>query len=59
MIQVPKEEFLSLKKEIAAMEERIEILMDKELMEQLIESEKDIKEGKVRDWDEVKKELGL
>ena len=43
MIQVPKEEFLCLKREITEMKERLEILMDRELMAQLVESEKDIK----------------
>jgi len=58
-IQVPKTEFLSLKKEMVAMEERIDILMDKELMEQLIESEKDREEGRVHRLGDVKKELGF
>ncbi len=48
-----------MKKEIAAMEERIDILMDKELMGQLIESEKDREEGRVHRLEDVKKELGF
>lgn len=59
MIQVPKEEFQSLKREMVEIEERLEILMDRELMAQLIESEKDIKEGRVQSLEEVKKELGF
>jgi len=58
-IQVPKMEFLSLKKEIAVMEERIDILMDKELMGQLVESERDREEGRVYRLEDVKKELGF
>lgn len=41
------------------MEERLEILKDKELMKQLAESERDIKKGRVYRWEDVKKELGL
>lgn len=59
LIQVPKEEFLYLKREMTEMEEKLEILMDRELMAQLIESEKDIKEGRVQSLEEVKKELGF
>ena len=59
MIQVPKEEFLHLKTEMIEMKEKLEILMDKELMAQLVESEKDIKEGRVQSLEEVKKELGF
>jgi len=41
------------------MEERLEILKDKELIEQLVESEKDIKKGRVYQLEDVKKELGF
>jgi len=41
------------------MEERLEILKDKELIEQLVESEKDIKKGRVYPLEDVKKELGF
>ena len=58
-VTVPKKEFQQLKTEVREMEERLEILSDKALMNQLLESEKDIKEGKVRSFDEVKKELGI
>ena len=59
MIQVPREEFLCLKREITEMKKRLEILMDKELMAQLVESEKDIKEGRVLDWEDVRAELEI
>lgn len=35
-----------------------EILIDKELMAAIQEGERDIKEGRVYDWEDVKKELG-
>ncbi len=59
MLQVPKEEFLDLKREIVEMEERLEILMDRELISQLVKSEEAIKKGEVRSFDEVRKELGI
>ena len=37
----------------------IETLSDTELMKSIRQSEKDIKAGRYRDWEEVKKELGL
>lgn len=39
--------------------ETIDILADKELMDAIAESEKEIKEGKTRDFREFIKELGL
>lgn len=36
-----------------------EILADKKLMNDIQEAEKDIEEGRVYDWEDVKKELGL
>ena len=36
-----------------------EILADKKLMKAIKQGEKDIKEGRVYDWDEVKKDLGI
>ena len=42
-----KEDFESLIWEMESLMETIEILSDKDLMEQIIESEKDIKEGKI------------
>ena len=41
------------------MEEKLELLGDKILMKQLVESEKDIKEGRLQSLEEVKKELGF
>ncbi|KXB01180.1 hypothetical protein AKJ43_03580 [candidate division MSBL1 archaeon SCGC-AAA261D19] len=49
-VEIPKEEFDSL---IAT----IETLEDQEVINQLMESEKAKKEGRVRKWKEVKKEL--
>lgn len=37
----------------------IETLSDTELMKSIGQSEKDIEAGRYRDWEEVKKELGL
>lgn len=42
-----KEDFESLIWEMESLMETIEILSDKDLMEQIKESEKDIKEGKI------------
>ena len=39
--------------------ETIDILADKELMDAIVESEKEIKEGKTRDFRDLIKELGL
>lgn len=49
-VEIPKEEFESV---IAT----IETLEDQEVMKQLVESKKAVEEGRVRSWDEVKKEL--
>ncbi len=43
--------------EYESMKSTIEVLSDPELMEQLRKSERDIKEGKVQDWDEFVKEF--
>ena len=59
MIQISAEEFKALEKEVKELNKKIEILMDRELMEQVADSEKDIKKGRVRSWDEVKKELKI
>ena len=37
----------------------IEVLKDHELLEQLKKSKKDIKEGRVSDWDDFMKERGV
>lgn len=42
-----------------AMVVTLETLSDRELMDQIRESEKDIKAGRVHDWEDIKKELGL
>lgn len=44
--------------ELESWEETNEILSDKKLMKDLKQSEKEITEGKGKDWEEVKKELG-
>lgn len=36
-----------------------EILADKKLMRDIKQSEKDIEKGRVHDWEDVKKELGI
>jgi prevent-host-death family protein len=40
-------------------EETIEVLQDEELMDDLRKSDEDVKAGRVHDWDEVKRDLGL
>lgn len=45
--------------ELRSWEVTMEVMNDEELMESLRESEKDIKAGRVRDWEDIKKELGL
>ena len=40
-------------------EETIEILSDPEAMDALRASEEDVKAGRVHEWDEVKRDLGL
>ena len=45
--------------EYESWKETEEILADKELTKAIKQGEKDIKEGNVYDWDEVKKELKL
>jgi len=48
-----------IKYEISRWKATIEILIDREAMEQIRRSEKDIKDGKVHKWEDVKKELLL
>lgn len=45
--------------EYESWKETEEILADKELVKAIKQGEKEIDEGKVQDWDEVKKELKL
>lgn len=45
--------------EYESWKETNEILSDSQLMKAIKEGEEDIKKGKVYDWEEVKKELGL
>ncbi len=45
--------------ELEGWEETNEILSDKKLMKDLKQAEKDIKEGRFYDWEDVKKELGI
>ena len=45
--------------EYESWKETEEILADKELMKAIKQGEKDIEEGNIHDWDEVKKELKL
>ncbi len=45
--------------EYESWKETEEILSDKKLMKDLKQAEKDIAEGRVYDWEDVKKELGL
>lgn len=45
-------------REYEGWKETNEILVDKELMKAIRHGEKEINEGKGKDWEEVKKELG-
>lgn len=45
--------------EYESWQETNEILADKSLMRAIKQGEKDLKEGRVYDWEEVKKELGI
>jgi len=45
--------------EYESMKSTIEVLSDKELMGQVKESKKAVAEGKVKKWDDLKKELEL
>jgi antitoxin YefM len=45
--------------ELESWEETNEILADKKLMRDLGQAEKDIKDGKYYDWEDVKKELNI
>ena len=45
--------------EYESMKSTIEVLSDKELMKQIQESKKAVVEGKVKKWDDLKKELEL
>ena len=46
-------------REYEGWKETNEILADKQLMKAIKQGEKDIEEGRVYDWEEVKKELGI
>jgi tetrahydromethanopterin S-methyltransferase subunit G len=59
MISVSRKEFNALKSRVKELNERLDILMDKDLMGQVRESEAAIKKGEVRSFDEVRKELGI
>lgn len=45
--------------EFESWEETVEILSDDETMAALKRSEEDVRAGRVHDWDEVKRDLGL
>lgn len=46
-------------KEYESWKETNEILADKKLMKAIKQGEKDIEEGRIYDWEDVKKELGI
>ncbi len=46
---IPKEDFEKIIADVDSLIETVEILSDKELIEQIKESERDIKEGKVKE----------
>jgi len=45
--------------EFESWEETVEVLSDEEAMAALKRSEEDVKAGRLVDWDEVKRDLGL
>ena len=45
--------------EFESWEETVEVLSDEETMAALKRSEEDVKAGRLVDWDEVKRDLGL
>ena len=47
-----------LQETVEALQETIEILKDEELMAAFRQGVKDVEEGRVKPWEEVKKELG-
>ena len=46
---IPKEDFEKIIADVDSLIETVEILSDKELIEQIKESERDIKEGKIKE----------
>jgi virulence-associated protein VapD len=52
-------EVTSTEDEYDSLVSTIEVLKDHELLEQLKKSKKDIKEGRVSDWDDFMKERGV
>lgn len=44
--------------EYDSLRETLEIMSDKKLMKEIKQAEKDVAAGRVRDWEDVKKELG-
>ena len=55
--QISRQEFEILKKEVDFIEETLEVLMDKELIEGMKRGKKDIQEGRVYTSDEAEKEI--
>lgn len=45
--------------EYEALEETLEILSDEDTLEALREAEEDVRAGRVRPWEDVKRDLGL
>jgi len=48
-VVIPKEDFEKIIADVDSLIETVEILSDKELIEQIKESERDIKEGKIKE----------
>lgn len=45
--------------EYDALEETLEVLSDPETLQALREAEEDVRAGRIRDWEDVRRELGL
>jgi len=52
-------DLVEIRDKIDSIIETLEIMSDKELMESIRRSEEDIKKGKVRDFEEFLKEIGV
>lgn len=45
--------------DLDSLEATLDVMSDPELMEAIRQGDEDIKAGRVRDWEDIKKELGL
>jgi antitoxin YefM len=55
---LPTSTYKALLELIESLQETLEVLQDEDLMAAIRQGERDIAEGRVKPWEEVKKELG-